>query len=515
MSLAGGAFAGLSRDAVEAAVPDRLLGSTVRAALGYTSVGGAPGEVPASVAALAEGVLKMMILTRLSVLVASMMVVGMAGLTACVVWAAVPAGPDEPPEARVVVKADEPVARDRDITGIDARRARVHGVVVNDAGKPVAGIEVRDFGEPQAQGVTDERGRFDFRVRRPLLNGMLLLAGTADRTRQGTYRYDFDLLEAETKPPIQIVLKPSREVVVRVTDKAGVPVPGAAVETIPSYAVTTTDDQGTVSLRLPADAGIGRIIGLKSGRGFDDYQHGELWDGDPARELPGRIHLVLDGARTVRVRAIDTAGKPLAGIRFAPQVIRKIGKRDANVFTESSEIARSVTDERGVATFDWLPPTTDPVYFVPTSEGYHTVERPALQEQTGTTVTVQLLRDGTIRGRLVRPDGKPAAGILVMTEEGGDRAYTSLVRVRTAGDGSYEMTVLSNTSYTVAVADDEWSAPSHVDVKVMEGQPVEGLDFRLGAAPSSTGRSRSGRTGGRARGGPSRSTSSSGWVAPW
>ena len=184
-------------------------------------------------------------------------------------------------------------------------------------------------------------------------------------------------------------------------------------------------------------------------------------------------------ARTVQVRAIDTAGKPLAGIRFAPRVIRKVGKQDANVFTESSEIARVKTDERGVATFDWLPPTTAPVFFVPTSEGYHTVERPGLQEQTGTTVTVQLSRDGTIRGRVVRPDGKPAAGILVMTEEGRGRGYTLRVRVRTAADGSYEMTVLSDASYTVTVADDEWSAPSHVDVKVREGHPVEGLDFRL------------------------------------
>ena len=103
----------------------------------------------------------------------------------------------------------------------------------------------------------------------------MVLAGTADRTRQGTYQYELELLEADTKQPIRIVLKPSREVVVRVTDKAGVPVAGASVETIPSYAVTTTDDQGTVSWRLPADVRIGRIIGLKSGRGFDDFQHGE------------------------------------------------------------------------------------------------------------------------------------------------------------------------------------------------------------------------------------------------
>ena len=66
-----------------------------------------------------------------------------------------------------------------------------------------------------------------------------------------------------------------------------------------------------------------------------------------------------------------------------------------------------------------------------------------------------------------------------MTEEGRGRGYTRRVRVRTAADGSYELTVPSNESYTVAVADDEWAAPSHVDVKVPEGRPVEGIDFRL------------------------------------
>ncbi len=91
----------------------------------------------------------------------------------------------------------------------------------------------------------------------------------------------------------------------------------------------------------------------------------------------------------------------------------------------------------------------------------------------------RLLRDGTIRGRVIRPDGKPAAGILVMTEEGRGRGYTRRVRVRTAADGSYELTVPSNESYFVEVADDEWAAPSRVEVQVPEGRPVEGFDFRL------------------------------------
>jgi RNA polymerase sigma factor (sigma-70 family) len=479
VSLGVGAWAGLPRGAVEAAVPDRLLSSTVQAALGPAAGGVASGTVSATVTALAEGVLKMMVLTRLTLIVAAVMGVGVASLGAYAAWPAVPAERVEPPKAPVVAKVDDPAPGDQAVTGVDARRARVHGVVVDEAGKPVPGIDVRDFNDPPARGITDELGRFDFRVPSPLLSGTSLLARTADHSRQGIHRYDFELLETETKQPIRIILKPSREVVVRVTDKAGVPVPGAAVETLPSYAIVMADNKGTAVLRIPADAAVSRIIGLKSGRGFDDYQHGEPGRGDPAMELPGSVHLVLNGARTVQIRAIDSAGKPLAGISFSPSVVRKVGKKDGNVFTFQSEIAQATTDERGVATFNWIPPTTAPLFFETRSAGYHTAALRNLQEdETGKMLTAQLVRDGTIRGHVVRPDGKPAAGILMMTEEGRGRGYTRRLLDRTAADGSYELTVPSNESYFVAVADDEW-ATRGVEVTVPEGRPVEGLDFRL------------------------------------
>ena len=146
VSLGIGAWAGLPRGAVDAAVPDRLLDSTIRAALGHASGGVASGTVSATVAALAEGVLKMMVLTRLTLLVAALMAVGMASLTACVVWAAIPAGHrPSPRRPRSRPRPTAAGAGDQAVTGRDARRARVHGVVVDEAGNPVAGIEVRDL----------------------------------------------------------------------------------------------------------------------------------------------------------------------------------------------------------------------------------------------------------------------------------------------------------------------------------------------------------------------------------
>ena len=55
----------------------------------------------------------------------------------------------------------------------------------------------------------------------------------------------------------------------------------------------------------------------------------------------------------------------------------------------------------------------------------------------------------------------------------------SHAQARTAVDGSYEMTVHSDESYVVTVADDEWAAPSRIGIVVREGRPAEGIDLRL------------------------------------
>ena len=177
---------------------------------------------------------------------------------------------------------------------------------------------------------------------------------------------------------------------------------------------------------------------------------------------------------------MDSAGKPLAGIGFAPWYFQKPGKRgDANI--AGGEIVQALTDERGIATFDWLPATTSPVVFFPRTEGYHAPLRITLENATATTtLTARLLRKETIRGRVIGANGKPTAGILVLAQGCGPGFDNGNGRARTAADGSYEMTVNTNQSYVVTVSDDDWAAPSHIGVIVREGRPVAGLDFRLG-----------------------------------
>ena len=107
---------------------------------------------------------------------------------------------------------------------------------------------------------------------------------------------------------------------------------GAAVEVAGDYTVyadATTGADGTALLRVPADAKVNWVFSLKSGFGFDYAEYGSIDDqgrsgpGVPSLELPASISLTLDGAQTVRIKAVDRDGKALPGVAFAPWLLRK------------------------------------------------------------------------------------------------------------------------------------------------------------------------------------------------
>jgi RNA polymerase sigma factor (sigma-70 family) len=105
-----GPFAGLPRQIAVVRVPERLAGSTIRAARGYPAGGTSAGAV----AALVEGGLKMIFLTRLTLLVAAISATGMAAVTAGVAWSAIPTRHNEPPTAQVAPKGDNRTAVAKD-----------------------------------------------------------------------------------------------------------------------------------------------------------------------------------------------------------------------------------------------------------------------------------------------------------------------------------------------------------------------------------------------------------------
>jgi RNA polymerase sigma factor (sigma-70 family) len=95
---AGGLALGLSRQAIATGMSSSLVSATVRAATDYAACPAAAAAVSVRVAALTEGVLKTMLLTRLKAIAALALVLGLLGTGLGTGLLQVPAAPqDEPP----------------------------------------------------------------------------------------------------------------------------------------------------------------------------------------------------------------------------------------------------------------------------------------------------------------------------------------------------------------------------------------------------------------------------------
>ncbi len=486
--LGAGAIGALISGSASAALTEPLIQSTVQLALKYAAGGATAGTIPAAVSALAEGVLTMISVAKLKLILITATAVGTAAcLTAGLAWAVGTKRGEQPADALVPSAAAEAPRDDPKRTGPSARSI-IHGVVVDEAGRPVEWAEVQGgaFENREAHPVvTRADGSFTIGVPRRQVDGLTLLAGLAGSDRLGFFQYDYNLSKAAARAPARIVLKPGREVMVRVTDASKVPVPEAAVQIAGNLAVLDyrkTGRDGSAKLHVPVDAKVEWIYALRAGQGFDYAEFGPIDEqgrtqgGTPATNLPGSVDLRLDGVRTAWIRAVDAAGKPLSRVSFSPWLIHKEGRRSqVNV---SSRIFTRITGPDGIATFDWLPPAKDALMFWPVYERY--AHRRVIVEdgQTG-PVTATLRRTETIRGHVVRSDGSPAPDIEVQAYGSGKGLDNGRDRTRTSADGSYELTISPNEAYAVYVDDKDWAAPSRLDVVVREGKPVEGVDFKL------------------------------------
>jgi RNA polymerase sigma factor (sigma-70 family) len=464
---------------VDAAPTGPLVYATVTHALEFAAGGRA---VPLAVASLARGVLAMIVVSKLKL--GAMTVLAVAALAALTAGLARAGNPRDGEAAKAAPKAGE---QPRQEPKAD-RAPAVRGTVVDERGRPVAGADVRvqAYSVLETSRVTVADGTFALPMRRPRIFGLDVLARSAEGDRVGTFRYGYDLAHGAAEAPIRIVLKPHREIVVRVVDSADAPIAGAAVEVAGNFAIfddAVTGPEGAARLRAPVDEKVEWILGLKSGQGFDyaEYgrsdRHGRNDAGVPAAELPGSVTLRLDQARTVRIRALDRSGQPLAGFGFHPWLLGREGRSEVNL---ASARFVSKTGPDGTATFDWLPPAKGRglLQFWPVDEGYAN-RRVIVEEEETKPVTARMVQTETLRGRVTRPDGSPAPGIEVVangTGKGMDNGYNV---ARTAADGSYAMELSPDEAYAVYVDDKDWAARTRLDVVVLQGKPVAGVDFRL------------------------------------
>src|SRR5262249_36068439 len=148
-------------------------------------------------------------------------------------------------------------------------RTRIEGVVVDEDGRPVAGarVNVTWIRKAPEDAVTAADGSFRLQLGGPTLSRELVRASADGGARPGLAR--FEEASGPTPVHVRIVLKPARALTVRVTDAAGKPVAGAAVE-VPSkldgsLVWARTDARGLAQFRLPADVEVMQVIALKPG----------------------------------------------------------------------------------------------------------------------------------------------------------------------------------------------------------------------------------------------------------
>ncbi len=409
-------------------------------------------------------------LTKISLAVA----LTVTGLTVSFLRLDLPARADKPragqPESPAVAQAD-----------LAAGAWRVAGTVVDERGQPVAGALVHSVPN---DGVADEAktgadGSFALTLEghRPFIRGVITeMEGGA---RIGLFR--FEGIRAPTAmDPVRITLRPSHPVRVRVKDAGGSPVPGAAVEAIDfSFQVyANTGPQGIATLQVPADAQVQWVIGLKSGVGFDYFENYRTKPATDFPPLPAEVTLTLDGAQTIRLKALDSKSQPVPGVVFSPWILLKNGKIDrANV--GRSVILRATTDRDGMATFDWFPKDVSGGLFVIRSGPYTCPDPPRHERGGPTDLTFRLLRNAVLSGVVRFPDGRPAPRVLIRALGSPARMTRGIPAARTGKDGRYSLEVPSEAAYMIGVDDETWAAQSLPNLVVREGQSQAGLDIRL------------------------------------
>jgi len=438
VSLGVGPFAGLPRPITEAAVPERLMGPTVRAALGYACGGGVTGTVPAAVATLAERVLKMMFLTRLTLMIASLMAAGTSVVAAVVLGLTV--------LAAGIPNPDPPKPGPDDLTGR----------VVDKAGAGVAGAQVWAIDGPWwtpetvAKATTDGEGRFvvPWARNRDGQRGAQNFSLFA-RARDGRVGW-----QQPNWRNVEIELKAVGDVPGRLTDQNARPIAGVEVapELITRSAERNSGDYVRLSPELTAlfrttTAADGSFVfkGIPPGARVHANVAAPAF-GSPtiSWNTTRPVTIVLDG----RLGRIKGRLKPPDARGFARQFRLPLhsSPQSGNSALGPYEVfcrRDGSTDKDGAFQFDNLPPGR---YVVDTFFGqdgliapkpqYEIEVRPGADAQ----LEVPLQRLPTITGRLVDSQtGKGIAGVNLMSlllEEG--KGWNQFVGEATTGaDGRY------------------------------------------------------------------------------
>ena len=371
------------------------------------------------------------------------------------------------------------------------------GTVTDAAGAPVVGAVVRPQREglnapPAAPVETDAGGRFALTFsERPSRPGLFVthpdgpaagFAAAEPEPPAGAPR-GFNAQSSTPWPPVAVTLRPGIAVNVAVTDADGAPVAGATAEVLAGEygmtAVATAEAaaDGTARLFVPAESERVTAIAVKDGAGLDAV---ELRADAGAKELAAP--LTLGGAFAATLTARDARGEPVPGVVLRPWTVKRAAwaARDAGTggrasinFGGAKSLERT-TGADGTATFAYLPTDFDGyLSFLTRSETHHAPQSPSLRSAAPTTtLTVPMVPQTTLSGRVTDAAGAPVAGANLHLEGAGAQ-FSHRSHVTTDADGRWSETVPTAQLYTVSVeGEDRTAAPRVVVVPGLAPDPA-------------------------------------------
>ncbi len=368
----------------------------------------------------------------------------------------------------------------------------IAGTVVNTEGKPVAGADVIcKTRESEIKGKSGADGSFSIAPPSPnLAFGSVLNARGADDTISNFI--SLYSLASDPNKPLKLVLKPKRKLEVLVVDDGGKPIPGASVHFGShwvEFGAGRTDENGVWKFDIPADPFAWKVLAFKSNLGLDYAQSANSMAVDKSsRDLASRITLKLDGAMPpLKVKTVDSQGKPVAGIEVAPWLIQRPGQQEQ---LNGTLKAHAVTNDRGEATLDWLPQksgTDRPNVFqiLAYGTGYvvldHSTVAPDTTKTPDAVLTITMHRPVQLAGRVTGSDGRPISGAKVSAHGAG--SMNGFARESsTDADGRYSFEAYPDHIYIIRATKNELVSPITSGIILREGAPVTNADFVLGAA---------------------------------
>lgn len=377
------------------------------------------------------------------------------------------------------VKADVEVGETREITVIVPKTGVVRGVVVDEQGRHIPGVEIY----VRRGGFPPHKSREQYA--RSNADGEFEVAGLAlepVKLRVSHAAYADTELEAEARPPdeakeLTVTMRAGAVVSGHVRDREGQPIAGRQVSLFENWfepIVTQTDGDGYYEIRGVAEG----TWQLKEGP-FENAAPGITKTGIavPAGGTV-TVDFELETSTGTVTGLVQMGGKPVAGatVTIFPS-------------TGMGAMVSAMTEEDGRFEAPGVSVGSYRVY-VTTKDNLTASARGSFEGESKTSdVTIEMGTSG-VRGRIVRTDGSPLSGawLTIETADAEDGWDAAKGWKNTSGDGTFSFLGLSPGTYRMRVSHPEYAQLLTEPFAIPKEGVIDLKDLKLKAGAVLSGR---------------------------